>query len=86
MSDKLFEKIVTLRPPAVYVSLDKDAIQDSIVIADKLLNEQISTYIINLDDKDPSDLGFERMLDAYNSSQKLDESILFNLKMKHNVK
>ncbi len=86
MSDKLYEKILVRRPPAVYIALDDDAVRDAVVIADKLIKEQISTHIINFDEKDPSDLGFEKMIQAYNKSPLLDEGKLFYLKMANNVK
>lgn len=86
ISDRLFEKIVMQRPPAVYIALDQDAIRDSIVIAERLIREEIPTHIILLEEKDPSDLGFEKMIFAMNNNTlTIDESSIFKLKMKYNV-
>jgi len=81
--EAVYEKIVRLRPPAVYIALDKDAIRDALVIAEKLNNEQIPTYVIQLEGKDPSELGFEKMIEAYDSSPLINESVLFDLIIKH---
>jgi len=87
MSDKLYEKIVLNRPPEVFISLDQDAIRDSIKIADKLNKEQIPTYIVILGKKDPSDLGYDKMIESFrNSILNINDSSIFKLKMEHNVR
>lgn len=87
LPEAVFEKIISNRPPFVYVALDQDAIKDSIKIAEKLAREDIPSGIIQLRDKDPSDLGFDKMIQAHHNDVTLiDESSIFKMKMKYGVK
>jgi len=86
ISETLLEKIIIRRPPAVYIALDKDAMKDSIKIVEMLTGEQIPNYIITLEAKDPSDLGFVNMMDAFNNNSTLiNENVLFKLKLEYGL-
>jgi hypothetical protein len=43
----------------IYIALDKDAQKDTLKFAELLLAEGKEVYIVNLDEKDPNEMGFE---------------------------
>jgi hypothetical protein len=45
----------------VYLALDKDALKEALNYSEKLVNMGKEVYLIELDGKDPSDLGFEKI-------------------------
>lgn len=80
--DNLKNKIFINRPPKIYISLDNDAKKNIFVVADLFLKEGLETYIVELDKKDPADIGFERMVNTIkNKSIKVDFSYLMKYKV-----
>jgi DNA primase len=59
LQDNLMKKIVTSTVKQIYIALDKDAMKDALRFAELLLNEGKEVYLVNLDEKDPSEMGFE---------------------------
>lgn len=57
LSSTVKQKIIESRPPMVYIALDSDAIKSSIKIASELMGTGIDTSIIQLNGKDPSEIG-----------------------------
>jgi DNA primase len=55
----LMKQIVTSLVDKVYIALDKDAIKQSLKFCEMLLNEGKEVYLVELNEKDPSDLGFK---------------------------
>lgn len=55
---KLFNKILE-NSTEIYIALDNDAKQDAIKLVEKLENYGKSVKIIELDDKDPSEIGYQ---------------------------
>lgn len=62
-------KLVQSNVKTVYLALDKDAIRESLDYSQKLLNMGKEVYLIELEDKDPSDLGFDRMIQLLHSAK-----------------
>jgi len=60
--EKLHDKILTNRPPKIYISLDEDAKKNIAIIVETFLKEGIETHVVNLGAKDPADLGFMEMV------------------------
>jgi DNA primase len=58
IQENLMKKLITSKVNKIYVALDKDALKLSIKYCEELLNEGKEVYLINMDDKDPSQLGF----------------------------
>ena len=48
------------QPKEVYVALDNDAKKDAIKLVKFLMDSGIKTYLLEMNDKDPSELGFKR--------------------------
>ena len=54
----LMKKIVTSTVKKIYIALDSDAIKKSIKYAEEFINEGKEVYIVELQGKDPSEMGF----------------------------
>ena len=81
ISKKLMQKLVTSEVKKVYLALDKDAIKSTYKIAEQLLDAGKKIFVINLDDKDPADMGFALFTNKIQKSQEFTFSSLFNLKL-----
>ena len=57
-SKTLVKRLVEKKVKTIYVALDKDAKQDAIKLSKFLMDCGISTYLLDMKDKDPSELGF----------------------------
>jgi DNA primase len=78
---KLKMKIYEKKVKEIYVVLDKDAVKDSIRIVDDFMKEDINVYFVELPDKDPSDLGFNKCVDLIKKTQKTEFSDLIKHKL-----
>ena len=65
----------------VYLALDKDALKEAIKYAQQLLNLGKDVYLIELQGKDPSDLGFEEVTKYLHTAKQLTFSDLLIKKM-----
>jgi DNA primase len=59
--ESLMLKLVQSEVKTVYLALDKDALKSALDYSQNLLNLGKEVYLIELEGKDPSDLGFENM-------------------------
>jgi DNA primase len=57
----LMLKLVESQVKTVYLALDKDALKEALTYSEQLINLGKEVYLIQLEGKDPSDLGFENM-------------------------
>ena len=55
----LMKKIVTSKVQKIYIALDNDALNKALEFCELLLNEGKEVYLVKLEGKDPSDMGFE---------------------------
>ena len=60
LSKTLLKKLAEEQPKEVYVALDNDAKKDAIKLVKFLMDSGIKTYLLEMKDKDPSELGFKR--------------------------
>jgi DNA primase len=67
----LMMKLVEPSVKTVYVSLDRDALKDALKYAEELLNLGKDVYLIDLQDKDPSDMGFENFTKLVHDAEQL---------------
>jgi DNA primase len=58
-SKTLVMRLVEKQVKKIYVALDEDAKQDAIKLSKFLMDYGIKTYLLNMRDKDPSELGFK---------------------------
>ena len=59
---QLNKKIIESKVKLIYLSLDSDAIDDSITITENFINNGIEVRMMKLEEKDPNDIGFEKLL------------------------
>jgi len=74
ISDALYKKIITGKVQDIYVALDKDARDKAVQIAEKFLNQGKRVFLIKLDDKDPSEMGFKAFTELIQTAEELDLS------------
>tara|TARA_Y100001972_G_scaffold117393_1_gene156346 strand:+ start:1952 stop:2875 length:924 start_codon:yes stop_codon:yes gene_type:complete len=76
ISDSLYKKIITSKVNDIYIALDKDAQKRAIEIAHKFLNQGKRVFLVEMDDKDPSEMGFKAFTEHVQQAQELDLSTL----------
>ena len=59
IQSSLMKKIVTSVVDKIYIALDRDAIKQALKFCERLMAEGKEVYLVNLQDKDPSEMGFE---------------------------
>tara|TARA_R110000803_G_scaffold36561_1_gene78554 strand:- start:111 stop:1040 length:930 start_codon:yes stop_codon:yes gene_type:complete len=59
IQSSLMKKIVTSVVDKIYIALDRDAIKQALKFCEKLMAEGKEVYLINIQDKDPGEMGFE---------------------------
>ena len=74
ISDSLYKKIIVGKVQDIYVALDTDARDKAIQIAEKFLNQGKRVFLINLSDKDPSEMGFRAFTELIQTAEELDLS------------
>ena len=77
----LMLKLVESEVKTVYIALDRDAIKDAIYQSQKLLNMGKEVYLIDLDGKDPSELGFDNMMTLLHKATPVTFMDIFTQKM-----
>ena len=66
--NNLKRKILEKKVKTLYVALDNDAVKDSMKIVEELMNEGKKVHMIKLTEKDPNDIGYEKVTDIKNST------------------
>jgi len=84
ISKALMMKLVQSDVKTVYVALDNDAMKDAMKHCETLLNLGKEVYLVELEDKDPSDLGFEKFTLLLHQAQPLSLSKLLMRKLTYN--
>lgn len=59
IQSNLMKKIVTSSVEKIYIALDKDAQKQALNFCERLMNEGKKVYLVDLQDKDPSEMGFD---------------------------
>lgn len=57
LSEEIKKKILQEKPPAIYIALDADAKRDALRIVKSIRNIGIPVYFVNINQKDPSEMG-----------------------------
>ena len=74
ISTSLYKKIITNKVKDIYVALDTDAKDRALEIGEKFLNQGKRVFLVNLPDKDPSEMGFKPFTEHIQLAEKLDIS------------
>ena len=56
-------KLVKKKVKKIYIALDEDAKKDAIKLTQFLMDSGIETYLLEMKEKDPSELGFKDFWD-----------------------
>jgi DNA primase len=81
VSNALFKKLLTSTVNDIYIALDTDAQDRALQIAEKLLNQGKRVFLINLPDKDPSEMGFRAFTEHIQTAKELDLSTIMSYKL-----
>jgi DNA primase len=57
--NQLMKKLVTSQVDKIYIALDKDAQKQALTFCQQLLDLGKEVYMVDMEDKDPSEMGFE---------------------------
>tara|TARA_B100001113_G_C21083136_1_gene610841 strand:- start:617 stop:1561 length:945 start_codon:yes stop_codon:yes gene_type:complete len=79
--NNLKKKIIEYGVQTIYLSLDNDAIKESIEISEYFINNGIEVRMMRFDEKDPSETGFENLLYLIDKTQETKFSDLMRLKL-----
>ena len=74
---KIYEKCVK----SIYILLDRDAIKDSIKMIDSFMKNGIDVYFVNLEEGDPSDVGFEKTINLIKETKQTSFSDLMRMRL-----
>jgi len=80
LPEALLEKMVNGGTNKVIIALDTDARKDALKMTEKLARYSIYSCLVNLTDKDPSEEGFDNMINYINDAKNID--LLSTIKMK----
>lgn len=64
-------KILHHKVPRINLALDADAYKDSLIEIEYFLNNNIEVYYVELNAKDPNEMGYKAMINAINSARKI---------------
>ena len=59
IQSSLMKKLVTSVVNNIYIALDRDAIKQALKFCEKLMAEGKEVYLVDMQDKDPSEMGFK---------------------------
>jgi DNA primase len=79
--DKLKSSIINNKVKTVYIGLDSDARVKALDICQYLINNGVTVYLIELGEKDPSELGYSGFTELYNTASPLTGSGLMMKQM-----
>ena len=77
----LRKKLVTSKVQKIYIALDKDAIKQALSFCEELINEGKEVYLVDMQDKDPGEMGFESFTNLIQHTIPLTFSSLFEKKL-----
>jgi DNA primase len=81
IQNSLMKKIINSSVQKIYIALDKDAIKQALNFCEILMNEGKEVYLVDIDDKDPSDMGFVKFTNLIQNTFPLTFSNLLEKKL-----
>jgi len=79
LPSKLYDKILERDVTEVYIMLDDDARSEALDITKKLMEQHIKVHLVQLQDKDPNDLGFKDVTELLKQTEQTDFTDLVKL-------
>ena len=81
IQSSLMKKIVTSFVNKIYIALDKDAMKQALRFCENLMAEGKEVYLVDMQDKDPSEMGFKNFTKLIQSTTPLTYSGLLERKL-----
>jgi DNA primase len=81
IQSNLMKRIVISSVKKIYIALDKDAQKKALEFCQQLMNEGKEVYLIDMQDKDPSDMGFKHFTHIIQDTEPLRFSDLLYKKL-----
>ena len=81
ISSTLMKKIIKSNVEKIYLALDEDALKETFNHAETLLSYGKKVYLIEMEDKDPSELGFKKFTKLLHNATKLTTSTLMKKRL-----
>lgn len=81
ISQSLIKKLITSKVNDIYIALDRDALKKAIQYCEQFIKLGKRVYLVELDEKDPSEMGFETFTRHIQSAQELDIYSLMQYKL-----
>ena len=82
ISKALLKQIIQSDVEDIYIALDQDAIKKALEYCEQFLNIGKQVYLVDLKEKDPSDMGFLAFTRHIQQAQELDLTSLMRFKLK----
>ena len=81
IQSKLMMKIVKSSVDKIYIALDKDAQKQALSFCEQLMNEGKEVYLVDMQGKDPSEMGFQTFINTISETNPLTLSGLLEKKL-----
>ena len=81
IQSELMKKIVSSFVSKIYIALDKDAIKQALHFCENLMMEGKEVYFVDMQDKDPSEMGFENFTKLIQKTVPMTYSSLLEQKL-----
>jgi DNA primase len=81
IQSSLMKKIINSTVQKIYIALDKDAVKQALNFCETLMNEGKEVYLVDLNEKDPSEMGFENFTNLIQNTYPLTFSDLLEKKL-----
>ena len=81
LQPNLMKKIVTSKVQKIYIALDNDAVKQALGFCEQLLDIGKEVYLVELQGKDPSEMGFENFTKLIQNVQPLTQYKLMDKKL-----
>ncbi len=79
---ELMKKLITSKVKKIYIALDQDALKRALQFCEELMRSDKEVYLVEMNDKDASKIGFQKFTELIQTIQPLTYSKLLEYKLK----
>lgn len=81
ISKALLKKIVSSKVKEIYIALDRDALKKAVKFCEQFISMGKKVYLVDMEEKDPSEMGFKSFTNHIQDAEELDLSSLLQYKL-----
>ncbi len=81
ISKSLLKKIVSSKVKEIYIALDRDALKKAVKFCEQFISMGKKVYLVDMNEKDPSEMGFQLFTNHIQDAEELDLSSLLHYKL-----